>query len=305
MRKRVRRGDRAERGKRAAHSPGTIQLSYSPCPNDTFIFHAWVSGGIPDAPPVKETLLDIDKLNQLALAERADVVKVSFHAIGYLLDRYALLHSGGALGRGCGPLLVAREGSDVSVARLKDIRVAIPGELTTAALLLRLMAPGRLQTVTMPFDEIMPAVSAGRVEAGVIIHEGRFTYPDFGLVCLCDLGDWWEATTGHPIPLGGIAVRRSLGVETAERVDRTVRASVEQAWKDPEASRAYVDRHAQEMDPKVCREHIALYVNEFTVDYGEEGEEAIRQLLRRVGRAGIIPGADLHTGGIFWDDNAL
>lgn len=279
-----------------------IRLAYSPCPNDTFIFHAWVSGALPDAPQVREVLLDIDELNDLALEEGADVVKVSFHALGHLLDRYALLHSGGALGRGCGPLLVAREDNAVPAGRLEDISVAIPGELTTAALLLRLLVPGRLRTVVMPFDQIMPAVAGGEVEAGVIIHESRFTYPEFGLSCLYDLGDWWEGTTGHPIPLGGVAVRRALGADPAVRVDAAVRSSVEAAWSEPEASRAYVDRHAQEMDPEVCREHIALYVNEFTIDYGEEGEEAIRFLLRRAEQAGIIPGMSPHSSGLFWDE---
>src|SRR5680860_392929 len=194
-----------------------IRLAYSPCPNDTFIFHAWVSGALPDAPPVREVLLDIDELNSLAQEEGADVVKVSFHALGHLLDRYSLLRSGGALGRGCGPLLVAREENAAVVGRLEDISVAIPGELTTATLLLRLLAPGRLKTVVMPFEQIMPAVAGGEVDAGVIIHESRFTYPQFGLSCVRDLGDWWEETTGHPIPLGGIAVRRGLGARGLRR----------------------------------------------------------------------------------------
>ncbi len=287
-----------------------LRLAYSPCPNDTYIFHAWVHGLIPGAPPVEERLEDIDALNHSALRGDADVVKVSMHAFAHLRDSYALLHSGGALGRGCGPLVVARKDSSLrpvqSVQRvaalvdhLAQARVAIPGELTTAALLLGLFTGGVSRTVVMPFEQIMPAVSAGEVDAGVIIHEGRFTYGAYGLRNLVDLGEWWEETTGLPIPLGGIAVSRTLERSHQQASERAMRASVEFAALHPDAALDYIQAHAQEMDPAVCRAHIDLYVNEFTLDYGPEGEEAIRRLLGTAADLGIAPGSDK---GLFWDD---
>jgi 1,4-dihydroxy-6-naphthoate synthase len=285
-----------------------LSLAYSPCPNDTYIFHAWVHGEIADAPAVHEVLSDIDDLNSMALRGEPDVAKVSFHALAYLRDRYALLHSGGALGRGCGPLVVVRPDSPLRLTNgggpsrvLAGRVVAIPGDLTTAALLLKLYAPDVGETVSLPFHAIMDAVSEGEVEAGVIIHESRFTYREHGLRSLVDLGDWWEDVADRPIPLGGIVVRRDLGPEVAGAVDDAIRRSLEAANADPDASTAYIRRHAQEMDPQVCRDHIALYVNEFSLDYGEEGGEAIRYLLGRAEELGIIPSA----GGLplFWDES--
>ncbi|MCL5735873.1 MAG: hypothetical protein M1274_09860 [Actinobacteria bacterium] len=201
-----------------------LRLAFSSCPNDTFIFYAWVAGLVPNAPAVDVHLLDIDQLNRTAVASGADVIKISIHAFAQLRDHYALLHSGGALGRGVGPLVVARKDSPLRrapaatrVAELADnlarARVAIPGELTTAALLVGLLIGGLQNAVVMPFDRIMPAVAAGEVDAGVIIHEGRFTFGAHGLRRLVDLGEWWEASTGLPLPLGGIAVSRSLPLE--------------------------------------------------------------------------------------------
>ena len=294
-------------------SPGAearpLRLAYSPCPNDTFIFHAWTQGLLPSAPPVVERLEDIDTLNGLAAAGDADVIKVSFYAFALLRDRYALLHSGGALGRGVGPLIVARKGSpfrpaDASggAASLADdlsrARVAIPGELTTAALLSGLFIGGGRRRVVMPFDRIMPAVAAGEVDAGVIIHEGRFTYGSYGLRRLVDLGEWWEATTGLPIPLGGIAVARALDRGLQERIDQTVRESVLFARAHPEVSREYVAAHSQEMDPAVCQAHIDLYVNDASVDYGMEGERAIRHLFEAGAGMGLFPESDQ---ALFWD----
>lgn len=284
-----------------------LTLAYSPCPNDTYIFHAWVHGLVPHAPAVREVLEDIDTLNAMALRGEPDVVKVSFHAFAHLRGRYALLHSGGALGRGCGPLVVVRPDSPLRITNgsgparvLAGSRVAIPGALTTAAMLLRLYAPGVGEQVVMPFDTILTAVERGEVDAGVIIHESRFTYEKQGLRRLVDLGEWWERSTGFPIPLGGIVVRRDLGVAMAGRVDRAIRHSLELARSDPDASNAYIRRHAQEMDPDVCREHIALYVNEYSLDYGDVGEAAIRHLLGRVSETGSVPaGGDAP---VFWDD---
>jgi len=286
-----------------------LSLAYSPCPNDTYIFHAWVHGLVPGAPRVREVLADIDELNAMALRAEPDVVKVSFHALAHLRERYVLLHSGGALGRGCGPLVLVTPESPLRLANgggpsrvLAGRRVAIPGELTTAALLLRLYAPEVGEMVPMPFHRIMGSVRRGEVDAGVIIHEGRFTYVQQGLRSLLDLGDWWEGVTGRPIPLGGIVVRRDLGPDVARRVDDAVRRSLEVARADPEASTAYIRRHAQEMDPKVCREHIALYVTDFSIDYGDEGEGAIRHLLAQAEVLGAVP--DSGDRPLFWDDPA-
>jgi 1,4-dihydroxy-6-naphthoate synthase len=286
-----------------------LRLAYSPCPNDTSIFHAWVHGLVPGAPPVEERLVDIDALNALALRSEAEVVKVSIHAFAHLQESYALLHSGGALGRGCGPLVVARKDSRLRPApsahrvaalvdQLEQVRVAIPGELTTAALLLGLLTGGISKPIIMPFERIMPAVGSGEVDAGVIIHEGRFTYGAYGLRRLVDLGEWWEESTGLPIPLGGIAVLRTLERSLQASVERAMRASVEYAGHDPDAALEYVRAHAQEMDPAVCRAHIELYVNEFTLDYGPEGEEAIRRLLGTAAELGLTPPSE---ESLFWD----
>lgn len=291
-------------------APARLRLAYSPCPNDTFIFRAWVQGLLPAAPAVREQLEDIDTLNLMALRDKADVIKVSMHAFAHLRGSYALLHSGGAMGRGCGPLVVAQKDGRLRpapslqrVAVLADelarARVAIPGELTTAALLAGLFTGGLRQPVVMPFDRIMPAVAAGEVDAGVIIHEGRFTYGSYGLRRLVDLGEWWEETSGLPIPLGGIAVSRSLDGGLQAEVERAVRSSAEHALAHPEDAAAYVQEHAQEMDAAVCRAHIDLYVNDFTLDYGEEGAEAIRQLLEAAAYFGVVPACDK---GLFWDD---
>jgi 1,4-dihydroxy-6-naphthoate synthase len=268
----------------------TVTLGYSPCPNDTFIFTAWVEGKIPGAPPVEERLEDIETLNGQAMDQELDVVKVSFHAFGHLRRHYGLLHAGGALGRGCGPLVVARE--PFPPEDLARKRIAIPGRLTTAALLVRLFAPDLPPPLVLPFHEIMAATRDGAVDAGVIIHEGRFTYPAYGLHQIVDLGEWWERETGHPIPLGGIAIRRALGAARVRQVDAAIRASLDYARALPAAVWPAVRRHAQELDDDVMRQHIALYVNDFTRDYGPAGEAAIDHLLATAERLGIVPGSD-------------
>ncbi len=269
-----------------------LTLAYSPCPNDTFIFTGWVEGHLAGAPPVVERLEDIDTLNRIALGGEPDVVKVSFHALGHLRDRYCLLRSGGALGRGCGPLVVARTQFQRSAFAAR--RVAIPGTLTTAALLLRLFAPDLCDAniTVMPFDRIMPAVCAGDVDAGVIIHESRFTYQRYGLTQIADLGEWWERETGHAIPLGGILMRRDLGDELIRRTERALADSVEFAYAHTDLVWPTVRRHAQEMDDAVMRQHIDLYVNDFTRDYGVEGRAAIEHLLTTAEQLGIIPGSE-------------
>jgi 1,4-dihydroxy-6-naphthoate synthase len=266
-----------------------LELAFSPCPNDTFIFHAWVAGLLPDAPAVTPVYADIDVLNGWAAAGKTDLVKVSYAALPTLLADYALLPSGGALGRGCGPLVVtskAREGKSLAGAS-----VAIPGMRTTAYVLFRLWAQdqGVGSIEVLPFDKIMPAVAAGTVDAGLIIHESRFTYPTYGLTALVDLGDWWESDTGLPIPLGAILARRSLGEQEIARLGATIRASVEYAWAQPEASRSYVMEHSQEMAPEVADQHVALYVNSFSANLGDEGYAAISGLLERAEAAGLTP----------------
>jgi 1,4-dihydroxy-6-naphthoate synthase len=265
----------------------TLTLGYSPCPNDTFIFHALVSGLVgAEGLAFRERLEDVETLNRLAGEAALDVTKVSYGAIPHLVGDYVLLRSGGALGRGCGPLVVARR--PFTAEELADKRIAIPGRNTTANLLLRLFAPGAAPAIEMVYSDIMPAVERGEVDAGLIIHESRFTYPRHGLVKVVDLGEWWERTTGLPIPLGGILARRGLGVETIRAVDDAIRRSVEHAFAHPDAWKDYVRSHAQEMDEAVQRQHIDLYVNRFTADLGDEGVRAIHELFSRARAAGII-----------------
>ena len=264
-----------------------ISLGYSPCPNDTYIFYGLVHGKIDGAPRCREILEDIETLNRMAMAGKLDMTKISFHAFAFMRDRYCLLHSGGALGRGCGPLVIASDALDPR--DLLGKRIAIPGKLTTAALLLRLFNPALDDLVAMPFHEIMEATQRGDVDAGVIIHESRFTYPDYGLHKVIDLGEWWEGTTGHPIPLGGILARRDLGKEKIQLIDRSLCASVEYAHANPDVVKNYIRQHAQEMDEAVMQQHIDLYVNEYTLDYGTDGEEALVDLFARAEEAGIVP----------------
>jgi 1,4-dihydroxy-6-naphthoate synthase len=261
-----------------------LTLTFSPCPNDTFVFHAWVHGLIDGAPPVDVSYHDVDVANGMAERGERDVIKVSYAALPWLLRDYALLPCGGAVGRGCGPLVLTTGRTD-----LRGATVAVPGERTTAYLLFRLWAANAdIGAITvLPFEQIMPAVRDGRYDAGLVIHEARFTYPSYDLVGIQDLGEWWEGDTGLPVPLGAILARRSLD---AEAIAAVVRASVERAWADPAASRDYVMTHAQEMDPAVAEQHIALYVNEFTRDLGDEGHAAGRALLERAAAAGLVPG---------------
>lgn len=266
----------------------TLTLGYSPCPNDTFIFHALVHGVV-DAGGMRftERLEDVETLNRLAAGAELDVTKISYGAAPALLRDYVLLRSGGALGRGCGPLVVARE--PLTREELAGRRIAIPGRNTTANLLLRLFAPDAEPGVERVYSDIMPAVARGEVDAGLIIHESRFTYPQHGLVKVVDLGEWWEGTTGLPIPLGGIMARRALGEAAIRAIDDAVRRSVEHAFAHPEASRPYVRAHAQEMDDAVTQQHIDLYVNPFSIDVADEGERAIRALFARAAEVGIVP----------------
>ncbi|MBA2807107.1 1,4-dihydroxy-6-naphthoate synthase [Streptomyces sp. KM273126] len=265
-------------------------MAYSPCPNDTFVFDAWAHGRVPGAPALDVTFADIDITNGMAERGEFDVLKVSYAVLPYVLDEWALLPCGGALGRGCGPLVLTREPG----VELAGRTVAVPSEKSTAYLLFRLWAadtvPGGVgKIVVMPFHEIMPAVRDGKVDAGLVIHEARFTYQNYGLHKLADMGEHWERTTGLPIPLGAIIAKRSLGTRTLHLLAETLRTSVRAAWDDPEASRPYVLEHAQEMDPAVADQHIGLYVNEFTADLGEDGYAAVRGLLTRAAAEGLVP----------------
>ncbi|MET8011515.1 1,4-dihydroxy-6-naphthoate synthase [Streptomyces sp. NPDC005271] len=269
-----------------------LKIAYSPCPNDTFVFHAWAHGRVPDAPPLDVTFADIDITNGMAERGEFDVLKVSYAVLPWVLDDYALLPCGGALGRGCGPLVLTR--GPGAAKDLTGKTVAVPSEHSTAYLLFRLWAaaevPGGVgQIQVLPFHEIMPAVRDGKVDAGLVIHEARFTYQNYGLHRLADMGEHWELTTGLPIPLGAIVAKRSLGVERLRAVADAARTSVRMAWDDPEASRAYVLEHAQEMDPAVADQHIGLYVNEFTAELGEDGYAAVRGLLTRAAAEGLVP----------------
>jgi 1,4-dihydroxy-6-naphthoate synthase len=277
-----------------------MKIAYSPCPNDTFIFHAWAHGLIPGAPKLEITYADIDITNKLSTGtDGLDIMKISFAALPWALSEYALVPCGGALGRGCGPLVLTK-GAQSSISNpsmLSGKRVAVPSERSTAYLLFRLWAakyvPGGIgEIIVMPFHHIMPAVQNGEIDAGLVIHEARFTYPSYGLSLLCDLGKWWEDDTGLPIPLGAIIARRSLDIGA---IAGWIRASVEYAWKHPEASREYVQQHAQEMDPAVAQAHIDLYVNAFSADLGVSGYEAVRTLLERAAQEGILPDVDLST----------
>ena len=258
-----------------------LDIRFSTCPNDTFIFDALVNGRINTSPfQFRATLADIDELNAAAIQRLPDVVKVSYHAYASLVDDYVMLDAGSALGFGVGPLLVAAR--EVPVDRFSSLRVAIPGSLTTAAMLLNLAFPEVANTSVMLFSHIEEAVLTGEVDAGVLIHEGRFTYAAKGLVKLADLGELWEIQTGLPIPLGGIAVRRSLGTETVKTINSLVKESALMAHARPEAAMPYVASFAQEMDREVMLKHIGLYVNEATLDVGLHGRLAVRYLLNRL-----------------------
>lgn len=264
-----------------------VSLGYSPSPNDTCIFYGLTRGKIPGAPAFETTLDDIETLNRLAMDGGLDVTKVSFHALGFLRDRYCLLHSGGAMGRGCGPLVVAAR--PLNPPELTREKIAIPGRLTSAALLLRLFEPSLQNLVVLPYHRIMDAVRNGEAGAGLIIHESRFTYPEFGLHEVIDLGEWWERATGHPIPLGGILARRDLGADRIRAIDSAVRASVEYARTHADVVLEDVLRNAPEMDASVAQRFIDLYVNTYTLDYGPDGEAAIADIVARAETARIIP----------------
>lgn len=257
-----------------------IDFGFSPCPNDTFAFHALVHGLVA-GPRVVPFMADIEVLNERAERGEAEVTKVSVAAYGRLRDRYVLLRAGGAAGYGVGPIIVARSPRPVGG------RVAIPGERTTAALLLRLL--GRFETLALRFDQIEDAVLRGDADCGLLIHEGRFTYEAKGLALLADLGVVWEERMQCPLPLAGIAIRRDLAPGVAPLVDQALRASVDYAFANPDASRQFVAAHAQEMDPDVMARHISLYVNDYTRALDED---AVNRMVAWAEQEGFFPRAE-------------
>jgi 1,4-dihydroxy-6-naphthoate synthase len=264
-------------------------LAYSPCPNDTYIFGALTNGLLDGAPSVRVRLADIEELNDAAARGESELTKVSYGAIPFLMDRYRILRAGGALGRGCGPLLVARPAaSPVFFSDFIRKRIAIPGERTTAFMLLQLALGGRPKTVQMRFDRIIAAVARGEVDAGLIIHESRFTYRDAGLIAIADLGEWWENMTLLPIPLGAVLVRYDVGDEQARAIDAAIRQSIAFARANETEVMPYVREHAFEMSEDVMRAHIALYVNEFSADVGDAGIQAVHALFARARAAGVL-----------------
>jgi 1,4-dihydroxy-6-naphthoate synthase len=272
-----------------------LSLGFSPCPNDCFMFDAMLAhmsrAPLTDTEGLtfKTRMADVEALNKAAFAGELDVTKLSYHAFAHCTDKYQLLHAGSALGRNCGPLLISKREITQDEVRSGKLRIAIPGKYTTANFLLGLAFPEATDKVPMIFSAIENAVLSGEVDAGLIIHENRFTYQSKGLKKIIDLGEYWESTTGTPIPLGGIVVRRTLPEEVKQTVNRVLRRSVEYAFAHREASMPFVREHAQEMDEAVMQQHINLYVNDFSVDLGTEGRKAVDTLFAEALRLKLVP----------------
>lgn len=265
-----------------------LTLGFSPCPNDTFIFDALVHHKIDTEGLEFEVYLgDVEDLNNKAFKSELDITKISYHAYGYLTDNYVLLDAGSALGKGCGPLLV--KPSNGKKLDLKNSIIAIPGKHTTANFLLSIAHPEASNKVEVLFSDIENAVINGEVDAGLIIHENRFTYQDKGLEKIIDLGEYWENKTGTLIPLGGIVIKRNISQETILKFNKILRKSIEYAFENPESPLNYMTEHSQEMDEKVMMQHVELYVNKYSIDLGEEGKNAISQMFNLAQEKGIIP----------------
>ena len=267
-----------------------LSLGFSPCPNDCFMFDAIVNRRIDlEGLAFAVRLEDVEALNKAAFAAHVDVTKLSYHAYAYCADRYVLLDAGSALGRNCGPLLISKRPISKEEVVAGNLKVAIPGKYTTANFLLGLAFPAARDRTELVFSEIEPALLAGRFDAGLIIHENRFTYEAKGLRKIIDLGEFWEAETGAPIPLGGIVIKRWLPDEVKERVNRVLRRSVEYAFAHRADSLPFVREHAQEMSEDVMYRHIDLYVTEYSIDLGPEGRRAVELLFERARTTGIVP----------------
>jgi 1,4-dihydroxy-6-naphthoate synthase len=273
----------------AANGLREISVAHSPDSDDAFMFYAMATNKV-RAPGLRfrHTLCDIETLNQQALEGKYDVTAISFHAYPYLQDKYALLTTGGSVGDGYGPMVVASRFFPPETLTQK--MVAIPGKLTTAYLALKLFAPS-VETEVVPFDRILPAVQEGKYEAGLIIHEGQLTYAKAGLHRIVDLGQWWRSTTGLPLPLGGNAIRRDLGPEVVARISQALRESIQYALDHREEALEYAMQFARDLDKAQASRFVGMYVNDLTLDYGEAGREAVRRLLDMGHRAGIIPHA--------------
>lgn len=265
-----------------------LTLGFSTCPNDTFIFDAMVHNRIDTEGLTFEMVMaDVEELNRLAFAGEIDITKLSYAAYAQLTSQYVLLDAGSALGRNNGPLLISK--TKIYPDEVPGLRIAIPGEHTTANLLLSVAFPNVKEKKEYLFSDIEEVVLSGEMDAGLIIHENRFTYQKRGLKKILDLGEYWEEQTGSPIPLGGIVVNRNLPREVQEKVNRVMKRSVEYAYEQPDASYPFVKLYAQEMEESVMRSHIDLYVNEFTRNLGDEGKQAVRTLYSKAEELGIIP----------------
>lgn len=254
-----------------------IKLAISPCPNDTFAFYGLLHGKTSLAEAVDVRYADIEELNRLCLADETDFCKISFGLFPHIHQRYQLLEAGSALGFGCGPLIVARDPN----CDLADARIAVPGSHTTAKLLLDLYTQRDYSPVEMVFDRIMPACEQGEIDAGLIIHESRFTFQEHGLSRIVDLGEWWEKLSGHPIPLGGIVAHQRIDEATRTAFDAALRESIDYAWRNQSEVVPFMREHAQEMERTVMEQHVALYVNEYTRALGETGRDAVANLVKR------------------------
>ena len=271
----------------------TLSLGFSPCPNDCFMFDAIVSHRIDlEGLDFSVRMADVEALNQSAFDGDADVTKLSYHAYAYCTGNYVLLDAGSALGRNCGPLLISKRPISKADVAAGDLTIAIPGRYTTANFLLSLAFPDAQKKTPLLFSGIERALLDGEYDTGLIIHENRFTYEAKGLKKVVDLGEFWEAETGTPIPLGGIVVSRALPDAVQQKVNRVVRRSVEYAFAHREASRPFVREHAQAMSDDVMDRHIDLYVNEYSVDLGEDGKRAVAMLFEKANASGIIPAVD-------------
>ena len=265
-----------------------LTIGYSPCPNDCFIFDALIHNKIDTEGLQFEVQLgDVETLNKKALKGELDITKLSYHAYAYALENYILLRAGSALGFNCGPILITRH-PERSRRMDENLKIAIPGKLTTANLLLSIAYPNATNKVEYVFSEIENAVLSGEVDAGLIIHENRFTYQEKGLEKIIDLGEFWDSLIHAPIPLGGIVIKRNLDAELQQKVNRLIKKSVEFAFANPESSMLYVKEHAQEMSEAVMKKHIALYVNNFSVDLGEIGLNAVKLLFNKAAELKIF-----------------
>src|SRR5215216_3952682 len=264
-----------------------ITLGHSPDPDDAFMFYALAAGKIDTGGlSFRHIIEDIETLNRRAMNAELDVTAISIHAYAYVLDRYALLTSGASMGDNYGPLVIARE--PMSVGELRRVKVAVPGEMTTAYLSLRLCA-GDVKTTVIAFDKIMDAVESKEADAGLLIHEGQLTYSARGFTKGVDLGEWWKSETGLPLPLGGNAIKKSLGPELIKRVSDLLRESIEYGLKNREVAVRHSMKYGRGMEESLTDKFVGMYVNDYTIDYGDEGREAVRLLLDRAFKAGIIP----------------